>query len=182
MCVGNFFGSTPETEWEEYRTCAKKGKERACILDDYNPVGCGCIRGFEFDEQYLHHTSPSCVALLSFSVYDPELNRGMARARAVVSVRAIQLCFVEAEGNVLSTACCCWYKKDQCVPFGACCKCLCVWKGLVSCLWITMSNIILTRPCCLALNGVLGLYDVQLAAICVISPVMYNTGLSPLCH
>ncbi|XP_043387217.1 CWF19-like protein 1 isoform X5 [Chelonia mydas] len=27
LCVGNFFGSTPETEWEEYRTCAKKGRK-----------------------------------------------------------------------------------------------------------------------------------------------------------
>lgn len=27
LCVGNFFGSTSETEWAEYRTGAKKGKE-----------------------------------------------------------------------------------------------------------------------------------------------------------
>lgn len=27
LCVGNFFGSTSEAEWAEYRTGAKKGKE-----------------------------------------------------------------------------------------------------------------------------------------------------------
>lgn len=27
LCVGNFFGSTSETEWADYRTGAKKGKE-----------------------------------------------------------------------------------------------------------------------------------------------------------
>lgn len=33
LCVGNFFGSTSETEWAEYRTGAKKGKEGVVALD-----------------------------------------------------------------------------------------------------------------------------------------------------
>uniref|UniRef100_A0A8C5JFL4 Uncharacterized protein n=1 Tax=Junco hyemalis TaxID=40217 RepID=A0A8C5JFL4_JUNHY len=28
LCVGNFFGSTSEAEWAEYRTGAKKGRSR----------------------------------------------------------------------------------------------------------------------------------------------------------
>uniref|UniRef100_A0A452SVM0 CWF19 like cell cycle control factor 1 n=1 Tax=Ursus americanus TaxID=9643 RepID=A0A452SVM0_URSAM len=26
LCVGNFFGSTPDAEWEEYKTGIKKGR------------------------------------------------------------------------------------------------------------------------------------------------------------
>lgn len=33
LCVGNFFGSTSEAEWAEYRTGAKKGKEGVVALD-----------------------------------------------------------------------------------------------------------------------------------------------------
>ena len=32
LCVGNFFGSTSETEWAEYRAGAKKGKEGVVAL------------------------------------------------------------------------------------------------------------------------------------------------------
>uniref|UniRef100_A0A8D0FE79 Uncharacterized protein n=1 Tax=Strix occidentalis caurina TaxID=311401 RepID=A0A8D0FE79_STROC len=32
LCVGNFFGSTSEAEWAEYRTGAKKGKESVVTL------------------------------------------------------------------------------------------------------------------------------------------------------
>ncbi|KAM9117465.1 CWF19-like protein 1 isoform 1-T1 [Pangshura tecta] len=37
LCVGNFFGSTPETEWEEYRTCAKKAPIPTYVLGANNP-------------------------------------------------------------------------------------------------------------------------------------------------
>ncbi|XP_077692478.1 CWF19-like protein 1 isoform X4 [Eretmochelys imbricata] len=37
LCVGNFFGSTSETEWEEYRTCAKKAPIPTYVLGANNP-------------------------------------------------------------------------------------------------------------------------------------------------
>ncbi|XP_053864467.1 CWF19-like protein 1 isoform X1 [Malaclemys terrapin pileata] len=37
LCVGNFFGSTPEAEWEEYRTCAKKAPIPTYVLGANNP-------------------------------------------------------------------------------------------------------------------------------------------------
>lgn len=39
LCVGNFFGSTSETEWAEYHTGAKKGKEGVV------PMGAGDCAG-----------------------------------------------------------------------------------------------------------------------------------------
>ncbi|XP_065274610.1 CWF19-like protein 1 [Emys orbicularis] len=37
LCIGNFFGSTPEAEWEEYQTCAKKATIPTYVLGANNP-------------------------------------------------------------------------------------------------------------------------------------------------
>lgn len=55
LCVGNFFGSTSDAEWTEYRTGAKKGKEKV-VLDGIciivlgivlfsNPLTCFVVTG-----------------------------------------------------------------------------------------------------------------------------------------
>lgn len=32
LCVGNFFGSAQDSEWKDYQTGAKKGKENDCPI------------------------------------------------------------------------------------------------------------------------------------------------------
>ncbi|XP_036192222.1 CWF19-like protein 1 isoform X2 [Myotis myotis] len=36
LCVGNFFGSTPDAEWEEYKTGIKKAPIQTCVLGANN--------------------------------------------------------------------------------------------------------------------------------------------------